>query len=339
VNVAFRVDASPKIGVGHLMRCLALSEELSRRGNRCYFLSKIDDNNLLTNIKNFRVDCQKIKTNTTLKGDLNTLLNFSKKHDIDWIITDHYGIDATYVKEIKQHGFHVLSVDDTAQMHYFSDILLNQNIGAECFDFSAEKYTKYLLGPKYIMMRDKLLKRSNKIKNNEVKKILVTVGGSDLDNLILKILKLLEPINKNIEIFTIIGPFHQSHQDIKKYICETEQKIKLLESPENMTDIYLESDMAISAGGSTCYELAYFGIPNIIITIADNQIRVAEELNKKKVSTYLGKRNELIEDQFKNTVDELIFDYDLRKNMSQNGRKLVDGKGKERIVDFLERFN
>ncbi|GAG07678.1 unnamed protein product, partial [marine sediment metagenome] len=120
---------------------------------------------------------------------------------------------------------------------------------------------------------------------------------------------------------------------------EKDLKIRVIKSPENMANLYLESDIAISAGGSSCYELAYFGIPNIIITLADNQLNIAHELDKQKISTYLGTKNEIEIEQLKNKVKELINNDSLRKTMSQNGKKLVDGKGKERIVRFMERFN
>ena len=105
-----------------------------------------------------------------------------------------------------------------------------------------------------------------------------------------------------------------------------------------MLDIYLESDIAISAGGSSCYELAYFGIPNIIITVSDNQLNIAKELNKKNVSIYLGKKEDFSPNRIKENVLKLINDTSLRKKMAENGRKLVDGKGKKRIADVIEKY-
>jgi spore coat polysaccharide biosynthesis predicted glycosyltransferase SpsG len=103
--------------------------------------------------------------------------------------------------------------------------------------------------------------------------------------------------------------------------------------------IYLESDIAISAGGTTCYELAYFGIPNIIITIADNQLKNAKDLDKQKVSIYLGKKDDVTTDKITEKAKELIDNSNLRKSISLNGKKLIDGKGKKRIVEALECYN
>lgn len=336
MNVVFRFDASYEIGIGHLMRCLALSEELIKRGDRCYFLSKIDDERL---IKKYNVDYQKINTNTSLKKDLEMLIKFSNNNDVDWIITDHYKIDSKYVKEIKQNGFNVLSVDDTAQIHYYSDIVVNQNIGAKKLDFSSERYTRFLLGPKYIIMRDDLLQREKKSENDKVKKILVTFGGSDSGNFTLKILKMLDSINENVEFLVVLGPLNSFYEDIKRYARKTDNEIKLIKSTEDMTKIYIESDIAISAGGITCYELAYFGIPNIIIPIADNQINSTKGLDETKVSIYLGERNMINAECLRKKIKELIKNDSLRQKMRRNGKKLIDGEGKKRIVDFMRRYN
>jgi len=270
-----------------------------------------------------------------LKDDVEKLISFSKENDINWIITDNYEINKEYIKKIKDEKFKVLSIDDTAKIHYFSDIVLNQNIGAEKLNISAEKYTKFLLGPKYVMIQDELLKK-NKKSVSEIKKILITLGGSDQDNLTLKLLKILELVNEDVEFLAVVGPFNPFYEIIKKYVKESDCKIKLIKSPDNMAEVYLEADIAISAGGSSCYELAYFGIPNLIITIADNQLNIAHELDKQNVAIYIGRKNELKEGYLRDNVKELLNNHHLRKRMSQNGRKIVDGKGKERVVDFME---
>jgi len=338
LNVAFRVDASSNIGIGHLTRCLALSEELTRKGHDCYFLSKIENNELINKIEKNNIHYQ-INSNATLLEDNKTLVKFAKEKDINWIVTDHYGINAEYIKEIKQNNFKVLSVDDNAQIHYYSDIVLNQNIGSEKLNFSAEKYTKFLLGAKYAIIRDELLIEKNKKEGNEVKKILITLGGTDKDNFILTIIKFLKDFCKTLEFNVIVGPLNPFFDEIRNYVKEGNLKIKVIKSPKNMADIYLRSDIAVSAGGASCYELAYFGIPNIIITVADNQLNVASELDKQKIGLYVGKKEEIKEKEFENKFKGLVDNNSLRKQMSQNGKKLIDGKGKERVVNFMERFD
>lgn len=337
MNIAFRVDASADIGIGHLMRCLALSEELSKKGHSCFFVSKTDNDELINKIEKNNEFFQ-IDSNADLKEDAGTLIKFSNEKNINWIITDHYEIDAEYIKNIKGNDIKVLSIDDTSQIHYFSDVVLNQNIGSEKLQYSSEKNTNFLLGPKYAILRDQLLIRGNKKEVNAVRKILIMLGGTDKDDIILKILKSLKSFD-NTEFIVVIGPLNPHQDEIKKYIKDEGLNARVVKSPKNMADIYLDSDIAISAGGTSCYELAYFGIPNIIIVVADNQLNVVSELDKQKISLYAGKKEEIKENQFENKFKDLVDNNSLRKQMSKNGKKLIDGRGKERIVNFMERFD
>ena len=106
-----------------------------------------------------------------------------------------------------------------------------------------------------------------------------------------------------------------------------------------MEKVYLETDIAISAGGSSCYELAYFGIPNIIITVADNQLNNAKTLNKNNVSVYLGKKEDFSSAKLKENILKLINNTPLRRKMIKNEMRLVDGRGKKRIVEVMKIVN
>jgi spore coat polysaccharide biosynthesis predicted glycosyltransferase SpsG len=103
-----------------------------------------------------------------------------------------------------------------------------------------------------------------------------------------------------------------------------------------MAPIYLQADLAISAGGSSCYELMYFGIPTLIIIVANNQVSIANELNRQHIGISLGRKNEIQHEYLKKKIKELLENRSLRKRLRQNGRRLVDGKGKKRIVDCME---
>jgi UDP-2,4-diacetamido-2,4,6-trideoxy-beta-L-altropyranose hydrolase len=336
MKIAFRVDATPDIGIGHLMRCLALSEELRRRGHECFFLLKVVHPEILERIKKFGCTPYLLPRTATLQQDLDSVIEYVFNQSIDWVITDHYQIDASYVKEIKHQGFHVLSIDDNAQMHYYSDILVNQNIGAEKLTFSAEPYTKLLLGPSYVMLRDELLRRAEKRHDSSVRKMVITLGGTDPDNFLLSVLHSLEDVTKDIDILAVLGPFNPHGAALHAFQQTTKMRLTLIQSPPNMADLYLQADLAISAAGSSCYELAYFGIPNLIITVAENQLSIAHEMDRQKIGIYLGEKYEVQQEYLKDKVKEFLKNQSLRKHMSENGQRLVDGEGKQRIVDQME---
>ena len=336
MEFVFRVDASSDIGIGHFMRCIALSEELIKRGHICYFLSKIKDDFLINKITQMNIDIFYLNENITISDDLKKLINLSKKHYIDWIITDNYWITSDYLKVIKEKGYNVLTIDDLAYTYYYSDLVVNQNINAEKFNYKAESYTNFLLGTKYVILRDELLKKEKKTFKDNVFKIMVTFGGTDNNNLTLKVLKILSKIKKDFEFNIICGPFNSYYKKIKGYFKKSNQNFKVISQPKEMTNLYLETDIAISAGGTTSYELAYFGIPNIIITIAENQKEIAQELDKQSISFYIGDKNNFKENELLSKIKKLTDNKKIRETMNKNGQRTVDGKGKIRIIDFLE---
>lgn len=338
-TIAFRFDAASNIGIGHLMRCLALAEELISRGNKCIFLSKTDEGNLIKKIEKIGCIYEKLPENLDISKDAENLISYCSQNNIKWVVTDHYDIKQDYLNSLKKQNLSVLSVDDTAGTFYPSDIVINQNIGAEKLNISTSDETELLLGPSFVLMRNELLKRDCKETKKEVKNILITLGGTDPDNFILKVLQSLENIDRNITRTVVLGPFNQNYDEIEKYKKKSSQNIKFVITPEDITGIYLDSDIAISAGGTSSYELAYFGIPNIIITVAENQKNIAYEMDRKQVSISIGRKKEFDPEVLKNKLKELIEKPSLRSKMSENGKKLIDGKGKIRVVDFMERIS
>ena len=336
MKIAFRVDASPDIGIGHLMRCLALSEELLRRGHECFFLLKVVHPEVLERIKKFGCTSYLLPRTASLQQDLDSVIEYVFHQSIDWVVTDHYMIDASYVKEVKHQGFHVLSIDDNARIHYYSDIVVNQNIGAEKLAFSAEPYTALLLGPSYVMLRDELLRRGEKKHSLSARNLLITLGGTDPDNFLLSVLQSLEDVAKDIDISAVIGPFNPHGAALQAFQKTTTMRLRLVQSPPNMAELYLQADLAISAAGSSCYELAYFGIPNLMISVAANQLSIAHEMDKQRIGIYLGEKHDLQQESLKDKVNEFLRNQSLRDHLSENGQKLVDGKGKERIVNRME---
>lgn len=319
------------------MRCLALSEELIKRKHQVYFFSKIQDKELIDKIKNHNITFKQIDKELSMNQELKLLIEYLKQEKIDWVITDHYKLNEDYIKKIKDNHFKVLSIDDTAKLYYHSDIVLNQNIGSEKLNYSSEDYTRFLLGSKYIMLRDEIIKEKNE-ENKTGNTVLITFGGSDSDNFSLKILKILDSRFDKLKYIVVTGPLNPFYKEIKKY-TDSHQNVSVFKSPKNMAEIYKKSDISISAGGSTCYELAYYGIPNIIIYFAENQKKVSEELDNNNISFNLGYKDDYKEETLIEKINKLINDKELKEKMSKNGKKIVDGKGKQRIVDYLERFN
>ncbi|MDI6785192.1 MAG: UDP-2,4-diacetamido-2,4,6-trideoxy-beta-L-altropyranose hydrolase [bacterium] len=336
-KVIFRVDGGANIGLGHIMRSLSLADGLRRKNSKNLFIIKDTDSEVIERIICSGNLIEKLPLEIDLEKDLNLTIGLIKKYQPNLVITDSYEINQHYLEQLKKLNIVLMSIDDLANMYFCSDVVLNQNIGVKANDYSVEKDTKLLLGPKYVLLRKEFKnKRSLCEIKEEVENILVIFGGTDSDNQTLKAVKALRNIKSAIEIVVVMGPGYQ-YEGILREEIKTDSRFILARDPKNIFNLMMKADIAISAGGSTCYELAYLGVPNIIIIVADNQKKIAAGLDSYGASINLGWFKDVVEKDIKKAIDSLMENRERRENMSRNGKKLVDGKGVERVVDEVMR--
>ncbi len=266
-----RADATTQIGFGHLMRCLALAQAWKKQGGKVTFISACESKSLRNRIANEGFQLVSIGEPYPDPADLETTLlsiNNSSSNN-SWVVLDGYNFDTDYQQSIKNNGNLLLVIDDTAHIdRYVADIILNQNIIAEELIYSCEPETKLLLGTDYVLLRDELLAYKNWKREipKVAKKIIVTMGGSDSDNVTLKVLCALDQVDiDGLEIKAVVGTSNPHLDSLERIAEYNKHKIELLQNVFNMPDLMAWADMAISAGGSTCWELAYLGVPAILI--------------------------------------------------------------------------
>lgn len=337
-TVCIRVDGSAEIGTGHIIRCLALAEELSYRGFRTIFCTKDFDSGLIMKIKSEGFDCSVIPVNISLGEDMKHFAGIAQKYNADVTITDNYYFTDGYLKHLKDNFKVVVSIDDIADTFFYSDILINQNINAtpEKYYGKTENGAKMLLGPTYALLRPEFKKYHNQLREfDKVKNILVTLGGCDPKNQTLKVLKALEMVKGDFSITAVIGVGNSNEEIIRDYIATVRKDIKLLKDVSNMAELMRNADIAIGAGGSTSWEFCCLGIPMVIIFLADNQKGIAEGLYERGLALNLGWYKYVTENDIKDAVEILITSPDKREMMSLKGREIVDGKGAERVTEEI----
>lgn len=275
--------------------------------------------------------------------ELNQLISIIKNESIDILITDSYSFDQAYLLELKRVVGKLVSIHDFAPFPFPSDLVINGNIYAPDLEYSPlTANTKFLLGTKYLLMRDEFSGLAERSLKKEVKNILVTTGGGDPLNLTPKIVEsigLLDgfPVSKffdrdKLHLDIVIGPVFNNLKQIVETVQSLDMDISLHFNPGKMSSLMLKCDLAVSAGGSTLYELAAAGTPTLALLQADNQIQGAEALHEKGAIINLGKGDQVQTDRISESIAELINDFELRKRMSTTGQKLVDGKGVQRCV-------
>jgi UDP-2,4-diacetamido-2,4,6-trideoxy-beta-L-altropyranose hydrolase len=349
-NLIIRADATTALGIGHLMRCLAIAQKCRDDGGNVTFISRCESQGLQKRIIEEGFNLLHVEKIHPYPGDLDfTLETLSTLSDgpleNTWLIADGYHFNTDYHKAVRGEGKKLVIIDDYNHLgHYDADILINQNIGAERFVYSCPPETKLLLGTRYSLLRSEFLAYNRKIREplKDSLKILITLGGSDPQNVTLNIIQALQSLKLDkLEVRIVIGPSNANREILEKEINKIKTRkrntdtIRILQSPD-MPAIMTWADVAISAGGATCWELAFMGLPALIIILAENQRANAEGLEKAGFAINLGEGS-LTADTLNRSLERVFLSEGMLAEMARNGQKLVDGKGSERILSAMAR--
>ena len=324
------------------MRCIALAQTWQDRGGDVTFLSYCDSETLHQRIIDEGFEFIAIEKPYPDPDDLSSTLKVlsATSHELSatspWLVIDGYHFTPNYQKAIRENGYRLLVIDDMAHLdHYYADILLNQNIHASSLRYSCGRYTVKLLGCEYVLLRREFLKYKDWEQEipDKANKILVTIGGADPKNVTLKVLSGLNQLNvKDLEVKIVVGPSNPNIMNLQKELSQSPFSFEFLASVKNMPHLMTWADLSISAAGSTCWELAFMGLPSLIITVADNQIGIAEALQQAGAAIHLGWHDEITPNSITETLQKMLYNNERMEDISESGQRLIDGKGGKRIL-------
>ena len=341
-RLVLRADAGSGIGSGHLMRCLALAHAWQVRGGQAVLLSHCPSEALCDRVRQENVAFVSMPTTHPNANDLALLLGAldeacSKGEQSRlWLALDGYHFDQSYQAAVRDAGYHLLVIDDTAHLpHYHADIILNQNLGAEQLTYSCDPDTQLLLGPRYVLLRPEFLPYRNWQRPiPEVAcRVLITMGGSDPENVTQRVLEALAMCDlPGLEVRAVVGGANPHLAALEMVAHSLPYKIDLLYNVQDMPAQMAWADLAISAGGSTCWELAFMGLPTLLIILAENQRLAVEAVAVAGFGATLGYASQLNPGTTIDALRMLAHDPVQRAGMACQGRMVVDGLGAERIT-------
>ncbi|MCR5796548.1 MAG: UDP-2,4-diacetamido-2,4,6-trideoxy-beta-L-altropyranose hydrolase [Eubacterium sp.] len=343
--IIFRADGNRILGTGHVMRCLSIADAIRKEGGEACFVTA--DNNMKELIQNRGFNC--IVLGTDYKNMMDEIPLLKKENDYkksDTIVVDSYYATSEYFRAISTEK-KVAYIDDMAEEVYPVDILINYNIFAneeeyrEKYKDSEYKDPKYLMGVSYAPLRQEFLDASKRKVNPTAKDVLILTGGSDSYHIALNLARYIvskeSNINKDsnkLKYHLVIGAMSDDYQDLKKIEDDYSDLIEIHRNVTNMKELMAGCDLAMSAAGSTMYELCACGVPTITYVLADNQKKIEKGFFEAGIAYTLGDyRYE--GDFFKIAIEkihELAENYELRSNLSQKSKRAVDGRGAERLT-------
>jgi UDP-2,4-diacetamido-2,4,6-trideoxy-beta-L-altropyranose hydrolase len=338
-TLLIRADASIGIGTGHVMRCLALAQARQDAGGRVVFAMAEATSAIQARIAAESCEVVSISASAGTLDDAKETIDLARKQKCDWIAVDGYQFSSDYQRTLKTAGFKILFLDDYVHAHhYFADLVLNQNVGAGAELYvDREPETRLLLGPRYCLLRREFgAWRDWTRKISPIcRHLLVMMGGSDPEDLTVHVIEALGSAGLEELVTTVvIGGSNPNFATLQRLVGRSGQKIILRKDVSNMTEPMAAADVAISAGGSTCWELCLLALPMLLIDVAENQTKLVKELDRRGCAIRVGDRNvtvEKIADQLKRVVGT----EELRQSLSKRSRELVDGNGAARVVSVL----
>lgn len=336
--IAFRADGSNSIGAGHIMRCLTIADAFPDKKDIC-FITCNEDSVSLINERGYEAYClaaysAKDVMETPINEELSELIGLIKKLNISFLMIDSYRVTDEYLKALKavtKTGY----IDDRTDRHISADLVLNYNLFAdekkqkELADSSA----KVLCGADFVPIRQEFSETFYEVRK-EVKNVLILTGGGDALGLGDKFAKFFAGDDSGIT-YHIVGPFYKdgSSEGANAGNIVRHAGIK------DIWNLFKTCDVAITAGGSTVYELMCMGVPAIGYIFADNQKPLSDYIYTNEIFPSCGDYRIKKEELFRDVKKELenLCDVNVRKSISSKEKALITGSGAKRVKDEIEK--
>jgi len=339
--ILLRADGNKTIGSGHVMRCLSIAAAFRTRKQKCSFV--VADDSFAGIIEQSGYNVIILGTDyQEMESEISLMRKIIDDLDVDKVIVDSYFVTENYLAAVKSMA-ELIYIDDLAAFAYPVNSIVNYNVyGTEddyvkLYENSNIDLPNLFLGMKYAPLRDEFKRVNKKNVAKCCRNILISTGGADSLHLASEMVRFINEKNVKEYIFHfVLGAMNQDIEKIKE-LAEELNNVRLHINVTNMQELMCSCDIAVSAAGSTLYELCACGVPTITYVLADNQIPGAKAFEKQRTMVYLGDLRycENKAEKVIAAVNQLACDCFARKQLSTRMIELIDGCGAERLVDKL----
>jgi UDP-2,4-diacetamido-2,4,6-trideoxy-beta-L-altropyranose hydrolase len=341
--LVIRADADSRMGTGHVMRCLALARAWQERGGRVKLAGRVDSQSLRQWLAAQGVELIELASGPPAADDpawLDALRRqVAGRAAESWIALDGYQFEHACQQRLRRSGLKLLVIDDYAHLPaYDADLLLNQNPGSEKLHYQTPPETVLLRGGRYVLLRREFLQaRRAEVADAPAlaTRLLVTLGGADPDNVTLAVLAALQLLEPPVQAKIVAGPANPHLALLREWLQGRALAAELRTDVADMAPLMQWADLAVTAGGGTCWELACLGVPALVVTLADNQRGVAQAMAAGGAGVDLGWHHGLTPEKLACAIGELARDRSRRQAMRVAGRALVDGLGADRVAECM----
>ncbi|NRP60356.1 UDP-2,4-diacetamido-2,4,6-trideoxy-beta-L-altropyranose hydrolase [Marinobacterium sp. xm-d-564] len=361
MQIFFRTDASVQIGTGHVQRCLTLADALTRQGHECWFIcrehpghlgdlivSKGHNLTLLPASSDTPPQQHRIASDDYARWlgvpwqvDANETLEAFSTLKPDWLVVDHYALDAQWERTLSSAVSKIMVIDDLANRPHECALLLDQNLGrvAEDYDGLLPLECLRLVGPRYALLRPEFAEfREQSLirrKPPKLKRILISLGGVDCTNATGQVLTALAqsslPVGTELDI--IMGATAPYLKEVRRQAAQLQFTVRVSVDVQDMAKRMFLADLSIGAAGGTSWERSCLGLPAILVVLAENQVSGAEALETAGAARTICEPS-LIGEMLPSIFTELSNSAYLM-DMSNAAAFITDGNGVFKVVSIM----
>jgi UDP-2,4-diacetamido-2,4,6-trideoxy-beta-L-altropyranose hydrolase len=360
VSVAFRVDSGTLMGSGHLMRCLTLATELKARGADARFICREHQGHLIARIENAGYEVHRLpntSTDSSSDSEYEGWLGATQLEDaqdtsaalggsrVDWLVVDHYGIDARWETAVRRVAKRLLVIDDLANRPHDADVILDQNYLGDStpsrYDRHVNAQCRRLLGPRYALLQP-IYRRVRQVcpaRDGTVRRLMIFFGSYDATRAAVAVLKALrDPGLSHLKIDVVPGNDRATIE--AAYAAARERDcVAVHQDLPTLAELMARADLAIGAGGVSTWERACLGLPALVATTAGNQFEIARALAADGFIAFAGPSSSVSSGAWRAQVRELLDDPERIASLGRRSLSLTDGWGAGRVARaMLGRF-
>jgi UDP-2,4-diacetamido-2,4,6-trideoxy-beta-L-altropyranose hydrolase len=339
MTIFFRLDESGKKGNGHLVRCLTLAKEIAKQQSEIVFICAevSEESAIQINLAGFILE--RISSFEGEIIDSQRVIEVIKKYSSGILIVDHYELNIGWNKILCEHVKKLIVIDDLINRPFYCHLLISPN----CFRTSAYNllvpdFCELLLGPEFVFIKPEYLQFKKSHIKDSIDRILIFMGGADSKNVTSKLIEALSENEFNsIHLDIVIGSNNSNKLEIEHKANKRGNFTIYFDRP-HLADLMNTADLSIGAGGNTAWERVCIGLPSFIITLADNQVALANYLNNLGFVSYIGNYDIITNILIQNSIRKEIKDGQLRKNFIAN-KNICDGMGVSRVAKRIALLN
>lgn len=336
--ILFRVDGTSSSGHERLYRCLTFAAALQRRRRPTYFLSPLDPPSLAFTIRRGGHDWLRTEQPIGTAEDVAATIREVRRLQPAAVIVDSPLATEDYLREIESAGTTVVSLDHQAALDFPSRLVINPLLGPGKEAYRFERGTQLLVGARYALVRPEV-RRARPIRSQEPPqpfRIMVALGDDDPHTQTMELSRLLMNCPRVGRVDAVVRPHHPQIEALRALAEDCPGRFELAVEPNEVTTRLTRCHLAVTAGNAWSVELACVGIPQLIVVQEEGHLPTAQRLEEEGAAVCLGSYPNVSAQALRQGVQNMLADAFERQAMSRAGRRLIDGRGPDRLVTGIE---